>query len=90
MLNIRSELKTILFFIVYFTAAFIFEKTSPSGVCTPGPGFLLFMLSVPISIIYTLILFFKYYRFKDKEYLNSIYIVSGMWVLIFIVLNFNN
>jgi hypothetical protein len=90
MLTIRSELKTILFFIVYFTAAFILEKTSPSGVCTPGPGFLLFMLSVPISIIYTLILFFKYYRFKDKEYLNSIYIVSGMWVLIFIVLNFNN
>jgi hypothetical protein len=90
MLNIRSELKTILFFILYFTTAFIFEKTSPSGVCTPGPGFLLFMLSVPISIIYTLILFFKYYRFKDKEYLNSIYIVSGMWVLIFIVLNFNN
>lgn len=90
MISIRPELKTLLFFILYFTTAFILEKTSPSGVCTPGPGFLLFMLSIPVSIIYTLILFFKYYRSKDKEYLNSIYIISGIWILLFIILNFNN
>ena len=90
MLNIRTELKTILFFILYFTIAFISDKTSPSGVCTPGTGFLLFMLSVPISIIYTLILFFKYYKSQNEEYLYSVYIISGMWVLIFLILNYTN
>lgn len=90
MINIRIELKTILFFIVYFSAAFILEKTSPSGVCTPGPGFLLFILSVPISIIYTLVLFFKYRKSQNEEYLKSVYIISGMWVLIFLILNYNN
>ena len=90
MISIRPELKTLLFFITYFTIAFIFEKISPSGVCTPGLGFLLFMLSIPVSITYTLILFFKYHRSQNKEYLNSIYLISGIWVLIFITLNFNN
>lgn len=89
MINIRTELKTILFFLLYFTVAFIFDKTSPSGVCTPGPGFVLFMLSVPISIIYTLILFIKFHRSQNKEYLNSIYLISGIWIFIFIILNFN-
>jgi len=90
MINIRTEFKTLIFFILYFTIAFITDKTNPSGVCAPGPGFLLFMLSVPISIIYTLILFFKYYKSKNEEYLNSVYIISGMWVLIFLILNYNN
>ena len=90
MISIRPELKTLIFFTTYFTIALIFEKTSPSGVCTPGLGFVLFMLSIPVSIIYTLILFFKYHRSQNKEYLNSIYLISGIWVLIFITLNFNN
>lgn len=90
MINIRPELKTLLFFILYFIIAFTFEKTSPSGVCTPGPGFLLFMLSIPVSIIYTIVLFIKYYKSQNKEYLNSIYIVSVIWILLFIILNFNN
>ena len=90
MINIRPEFKTILFFVIYFSTAFILEKTSPSGVCTPGPGKNLIMLSIPVSIIYTLILFFKYYKSQNKEYLNSIYLISGIWILIFITLNFNN
>jgi len=90
MTNIRTELKTLLFFILYFATAFIAEKTSPSGVCTPGFGFLLFILSIPISIIYSLVLFIKYYKSQNKEYLNSIYIISGIWILIFLALNLNN
>lgn len=90
MMNIRPEIKTIVFFILYLTTAFILEKISPSGVCTPGLGFLLFLLSIPVSIVYSLILFIKYYRSQNKEYLNSIYIISGIWILLFIVLSFTN
>jgi len=90
MTNIRPEIKTILFFIFYFAIAFIGEKTSPSGVCTPGAGFLLFLLSIPVSIIYSSILYYKYYKSENKQYLNSIYIISGIWVLLFISLSFSN
>ncbi|MBB4801254.1 multisubunit Na+/H+ antiporter MnhB subunit [Flavobacterium nitrogenifigens] len=90
MFNIRTEIKTILFFILYFIAVFIAEKAAPSGVCTPGGGFLLFLLSIPTSIILSLILLFKYYRSKEKRYLNSIYIISGIWVILFLFLNFTN
>jgi len=90
MINIRPELKTILFFIGYFIIANICDKMSPSGPCTPGVGALLFLLSIPVSIIYTLILFIKYYKSQNQEYLNSVYIVSGLWVVFFIILNFNN
>jgi hypothetical protein len=88
MLNIRPELKTVIFFIVYFIIATISEKVSPSGVCTPGPGAALLILSVPISIIYALILLFRYYKSQNKQYLNSIYIIAGMWVLFFLILCF--
>lgn len=90
MTNIRPEIKTIVFFISYFILALIGEKMSPSGVCTPGLGFLLFLLAIPISIIYSLILFFKYHKTENKQYLNSVFIISGIWVLLFIFLNFNN
>jgi len=88
--NSRPETKTIVFFIFYFTIAYIGEKTSPSGVCTPGAGFLLFLLSIPVSIIYSSILYYKYYKSGNKQYLNSIYIISGIWALLFIILSFSN
>ncbi|KFF04920.1 hypothetical protein [Flavobacterium reichenbachii] len=88
--SIRPEIKTIIFFIAYFITAIISEKVSPSGVCTPGAGFLLFMLSIPISIIYSLILYFKYNRSENKQYLNCIYIISGFWIILFLIFSFNN
>ncbi|MDR7209746.1 hypothetical protein J2W48_001684 [Flavobacterium piscis] len=90
MINIRPELKTILFFIGYFIIAYLCDKISPSGPCAPGIGAFLFLLSIPISIIYTLILFFKYYKSQNKEYLNCVYIISGLWVIFFIILNFHH
>jgi multisubunit Na+/H+ antiporter MnhB subunit len=88
--SIRPEIKTVLFFIAYFIMAFIAEIVSPSGVCTPGFGFLLFILSIPVSIIYSLVLYFKYNKSENKQYLNCIYIISGIWVILFLILNFNN
>jgi len=90
MVKIRSEFKTTLFFILYFIIAAICNEISPSGPCTPGLGAFLFLLSIPISIIYSLILFFKYYKSENKQYLHGVYIISLMWILIFLILNFNN
>lgn len=86
MLNkIRPELKTTFFFIGYFITAFLLNKISPSGPCTPGLGAALFLLLIPISIIYTIVLLINYYKSQNKEYLNSIVIVSGIWLLFFIL-----
>jgi energy-coupling factor transporter transmembrane protein EcfT len=86
--TIKPEIKTILFFAIYALLTYISEKAAPSGVCTPGAGFLLFLLSIPISIIYSLVLFYKYNKSENKEYLNCIYIVSGIWVLLFLILRY--
>jgi hypothetical protein len=85
----KPEHKTALFFIGYFLIAFILEKVFPSGAHAPGVGILLFLLSIPISVIYSLILYFKYNKTEDKQYLNCIFIVSGIWMLIFLLLYFS-
>ncbi len=60
MINIaRKEIKTLIFFTIYFIIGFLAEKAVPSGVCTPGAGFLLFLLSIPTSIVLALVLLFQ-------------------------------
>ncbi len=86
--TIKPEIKTILFFALYSILTYLAEKAAPSGVCNPGAGFLLFLLSIPISIIYTLVLYYKYSRSENKEYLNCIYIISGIWVILFLILKY--
>jgi len=81
--RIRYEFKLILFFIIYLTLAFIFTKIDQSGLCTPGIGAMLFLLLIPISVIYSVILIFKLYKTENTEYLNSLYILAGVWLIIF-------
>ncbi|PBJ06662.1 hypothetical protein BSF42_41190 [Flavobacterium sp. ACN6] len=89
MLNIRSEYKTLFFFITYFIITFICTKIDPGGPCAPGTGAFLFFLAIPISVIYTLALFYKLYKSEDKQYLNSIYTLAGLWILLFLLLKLN-
>ncbi|PIF31639.1 hypothetical protein CLU81_2142 [Flavobacterium sp. 9] len=90
MTNIKSEVKTILFF-TFYIAITIFVGSVETG-SPHGPGFssILFLLLIPISIIYSVILLYKFFKTENKEYLNSIYIISGIWILIFITLTFYN
>ena len=90
MLNIRAEYKTLLFFIVYYVMAILAEKSAPSGPCTPGTGFFLFLLSIPLGIILALIFLFKYYKSENKEYVNSFYIILAIWATIFLIGYYND
>ena len=58
---IRRELKLVLFYVVYILTTFLIDKALPSGPCTPGPGFLLLLLLVPISILLFLRDLYRYY-----------------------------
>jgi len=88
MINLRTEYKTLLFYGIYFTIAFIFDKIDRGGPCTAGMGGVLFLLSIPISLIYALVLIYKLYKFGDKEYQNSIFILTGIWILLFVILKY--
>ncbi|PIF70142.1 hypothetical protein [Flavobacterium sp. 2] len=89
MLHIRSEYKTIFFFIVYFSITFIYTKIDAGGPCAPGMGAFLFLLAIPISIIYTIVLFYKLYKSEENQYLYSIYTLAGLWALLFVLLQLN-
>ncbi|STO14097.1 hypothetical protein [Flavobacterium hibernum] len=89
MTNIRTEIKTLVFFVAYFATVFICTKLDPGGPCTPGMGGALLFLSIPISLIYLIILFYKLYKSEDRQYLNSIYILTGIWILFFFLLKLN-
>lgn len=90
MFNIRTEFKTILLFAIYFTTAFILNKIDRGGPCAPGLGGLLLIFSIPLSIIYLLILIFKLYKSQEKEYQNSIFILITIWILLFVISKYTN
>jgi uncharacterized membrane protein len=72
--KINPEFKTILFYILYFSIAFVAKIIDKGGPCAPGLGDVLILLSIPVSIIYFLILVYKNYRYENNLYLKSIYI----------------
>ncbi|MEY2629769.1 MAG: hypothetical protein RLZZ469_665 [Bacteroidota bacterium] len=84
----RKEFKWILFYVVYVIAILIGDKMAPSGPCTPGLGFFLFLLLIPISIILLLKDIYKYYREPGKSRLYSILIHPLIWSLLFLCLHF--
>ncbi|KAF2517428.1 hypothetical protein EYY60_00615 [Flavobacterium zhairuonense] len=86
----RKEIKTFVFFIIYFILGFLAEKAIPSSACNPGAGFLLFLLSIPTSIVLALVLLFKYYKSENIQYVNSFYIILGIWTILFLLMYFNN
>ncbi|WP_026728379.1 hypothetical protein [Flavobacterium denitrificans] len=91
MVNIaRKEIKTLIFFTIYSIIGFLAEKAVPSGVCTPGAGFLLFLLSIPTSIVLALVLLVKYYKSENIQYVNSFYIILGIWTILFLLMYLNN
>ncbi|WP_343698207.1 hypothetical protein, partial [Flavobacterium sp.] len=90
MIKLRTEFKTLLFFTVYILVSILGEKSAPSGPCTSGAGFLLFLLLIPVSIIMALIFLFKYYKSENKEYVNSFYIILVIWTIIFLFGYFND
>jgi hypothetical protein len=85
----RKEIKWILFYVVYVIVMIIGEKMAPSGVCTPGLGFLLLLLLIPISLILLLKDLYKYYREPEKSRFYCILIHPIVWLLFFVFLKLN-
>ena len=54
----KNLIKTILFYVVALLAAFSLNAVSPSGLCTPGFGIMLFLF-LPVASFVLLIIFFK-------------------------------
>lgn len=77
----RKEIKWILFYIIYVIVMLITDKVAPSGPCTPGPGFFLFLLLIPISVILFLKDLYKYYCEPEKSRLYCILIHPIVWVI---------
>ncbi len=86
----RKEIKLVLFYVVYVITMIIGEKMAPSGVCTPGLGFLLLLLLIPISIILLLKDLYKYYREPEKSRLYCILTHPIVWLLFFVFLWLND
>ena len=86
----RKEIKWVLFYVVYVITMIIGEKMAPSGVCTPGLGFLLLLLLIPISVILLLKDLYKYYLEPEKSRLYCILIHPIVWLLFFIFLKLND
>ena len=85
----RKESKLVLFYVIYIIATYAVDKSAPSGPCTPGPGFLLFMLFIPISIILFLKDLYNYYREREATRLHCVLIHPIVWLLFILFLNIN-
>jgi hypothetical protein len=84
----RKVVKWILFYVVYVIAILIADKMVPSGPCTPGLGFFLFLLLVLISVVLFLKDLYKYYREPEKSRLYCILIHPLIWFLLYLCLHF--
>jgi len=85
----RRDIKLILFYITYIITIIISDKMVPSGPCTPGLGFFLFLLLIPISIISFLRDLYKYYSDPIKWRLNCMAIHGLVWLILFVIIRLN-
>jgi len=75
---------TIIFYVVYFSLAFILEKLYPSGPCTPSFGILMFIFFPFISVTILIISLINYFYNKDKSLKISIFIHTILLILFLI------
>ena len=89
MFNIRPEIKTIIFFIVYFILFILIRTFQPTGSPhAPNLSDLFFLLSIPASIIYSIFLLYNFFKSGNKNYLNAIFIVTASWVIFYNLLKY--
>lgn len=89
MKDIRPEIKTVLFFIAYFILFILIKTFQPTG-SPHGPNIsdIFFLLSIPTSIIYSIVLFYKFFKSGNRNYVNSIFIVTALWVIFYNLLKY--
>jgi len=73
-----------LFYVAYVIVIIVSDEMAPSGPCTPGLGFFLLILLLPISVILLLKDLYKYYQEPEKSRLHCILIHPIIWALFFV------
>ena len=81
----KTEIKLVLFYIIYGISILISNTIVPSGPCTPGLAFFLLMLLIPLTIILFIIDLFKYYSKPNRVRLHLMAIHVLVWLILFIV-----
>ena len=72
------------FYITYVIASIITDKLTPSGPCTPGPGFLLYILLIPVNLVVFVFHFVKYLR-GEKEYWKCLLVDLSVWPMLIVL-----
>lgn len=88
MKNLGIEPKRFLFYIICVGAILISDKLSPSGPCTPGLGFFLFILLIPISLLLFIRDLYKYIKEPEKWRLNAVLTSIVVWLIIYLLIYF--
>lgn len=75
---------TAIFYGITASAAYLLEKISPSGPCTPGLGVIIFLLAVPVAIILLCINLYKIIM-GETEHIDSaiVHVIVIAVVMIF-------
>lgn len=85
-MKLNKTIATILFYALYLCTSLIVNHFSPSGPCTPGLGFMMFLGFLPISGLLFFRSIFKYYVNPERErvYCTGIHLLIFIGFLIFI------
>ncbi len=89
MFNNRPEIKTLLFIVAYFIVFILIKTFEPvRNIHIPNISDLFFLLSIPLSIIYSIFLLYNFFKSGNKNYLNSIFIVTASWITFYNLLKY--
>lgn len=89
MFNNRPEIKTLIFAIAYFIVFALIKTFQPaSHAHVPNISDLFFLLSIPLSIIYSIFLLYKFFKSGNKKYVNAIFIVAALWAIFYNLLKY--
>lgn len=80
--------KLLLFYIIYIAIMLLIDKMTPSGPCTPRPGFFLFILLIPISILLLLKHLFSYLKDPIRSKLPPVLTTILVWLAVYLLLYF--
>jgi len=86
----RKEFKVSLFYIGYVSLIFLTNALSPSGVCNPGLGMLLFFITPFVAIILSAVALFFYFMHRERAYLNCLLIHFAVILGFFALLHYNS
>ncbi|MGH2665237.1 hypothetical protein [Flavobacterium sp.] len=86
----KKETLLLLYYTFAFTMVYFIGDIIPGSSSVHGPGldFFLFVLLIPISVLYFIIQAYKYFN-TDESYLKCLWIHIFIWVITVLYLRFD-